>query len=46
MPAYNEGGAFATALRIAKSASLIDDIIVINDGSNDDLMDITKVMKR
>lgn len=42
IPAYNEEETVANTVRIAKSRSYVDEVIVINDGSNDNTLNEAK----
>ena len=42
IPAYNESKTIGDVLRVAKSVPLIDEILVISDGSTDDTADIAR----
>lgn len=45
IPAYNEGKRVSKVIGIAKNHPLIDELIVINDGSSDDTKEVIKKFK-
>jgi polyisoprenyl-phosphate glycosyltransferase len=45
IPAYNEAATIAGVIKVAKSSELIDEVIVVNDGSTDNTLSICEDYK-
>ncbi len=42
IPAYNEGPRIASVLDVVRASPLVDEIIVVDDGSDDDTAEVAR----